>query len=43
MQGRIPRQELRRSPAAMLDLVDMIEEEERKLGGRLTDYLPAAS
>ena len=25
----------------MLDLVQMIEDEERKLGGRLTDYLPA--
>ncbi len=30
-------------PLTMLDLVTMIEEEERKLGGRLTDYLPAAS
>lgn len=27
----------------ILDLVRMIEEEEGKLGGRLTDYLPAAS
>ena len=27
----------------VLDLVRMIEEEERRLGGRLTDYLPAAS
>jgi IS1 family transposase len=28
-------------PFTMLDLVRMIEEEEAKLGGRLTDYLPA--
>lgn len=28
---------------SMLDLVGMIEDEERKLGGRLTDYLPASS
>jgi REP element-mobilizing transposase RayT len=28
-------------PITMLDLVRMIENEERKLGGRLTDYLPA--
>lgn len=27
----------------VLDLVKMIEDEEKKLGGRLTDYLPAAS
>lgn len=29
-------------PVTMLDLVKMIEAEEVKLGGRLTDYLPAA-
>lgn len=29
-------------PMTMLDLASMIEAEERKLGGRLTDYLPAA-
>jgi len=27
----------------IVDLVAMIEEEERRLGGRLTDYLPAVS
>jgi IS1 family transposase len=30
------------APLTMLDLVKMIEAEEAKLGGRLTDYLPAA-
>lgn len=30
-------------PLTVLDLVRMIEDEEKKLGGRLTDYLPAAS
>lgn len=30
-------------PLTMLDLVAMIEREERLTGGRLTDYLPAAS
>lgn len=28
---------------SMLDLVAMIEEEEQKIGGRLTDYLPSPS
>jgi IS1 family transposase len=30
-------------PLTMLDLVRMIEAEEKTLGGRLTDYIPAAS
>jgi IS1 family transposase len=30
------------APLTVLDLVKMIEAEEKKLGGRLTDYLPAA-
>ncbi len=29
-------------PMTVLDLVQLIEAEESKLGGRLTDYLPAA-
>jgi IS1 family transposase len=33
---------LANAPLTMLDLVKMIEAEEAKLGGRLTDYLPAA-
>jgi len=31
------------APLTILDLIKMIEAEESKLGGRLTDYLPAAS
>jgi IS1 family transposase len=31
------------APLTVLDLVKMIEAEEKKLGGRLTDYLPADS
>jgi hypothetical protein len=32
---------LANAPLTILDLVKMIEAEEAKLGGRLTDYLPS--
>jgi hypothetical protein len=35
--------EIAARPLTMLDLVAMVEREEKLTGGRLTDYLPAAT